>query len=90
MPDITTFRFVRFHIEASLDALGLLSVSERAELSLDLAASLIDMAHGDLADTLPPEVSLDLLRGVSELRACAISERNRRASLGLGARVHAS
>jgi hypothetical protein len=89
MSELTTQDLVRFHIDASLDAMGLLSESERAELCLELAASLVETALQSLADRLPPGVGLDLLRGVSELRACAISERNRRENPDQRADPHA-
>lgn len=90
MKHVTTQDYVRFHIEASLDTLGLLSESERAELSLDVAASLTEMALGSLVETLPSTVSLRMLGAVSELRACSISERNYRESLEHRALAHQS
>ncbi|WP_424967504.1 MULTISPECIES: hypothetical protein [unclassified Dinoroseobacter] len=76
----TTSHFVRFHIDASLDALALLSESERAELSFDLAASLTELAHASVETSLPPSTSLRMLSAASELRAASLSERNRRES----------
>ncbi|TDA85968.1 hypothetical protein, partial [Halomonas marinisediminis] len=73
----TTRDLVRFHIDASLDALGLLSESERAEIALEVAASLAEMAHRSLARSLDPQTSLRLLVAAEELRAGCISERNR-------------
>lgn len=88
MKHITTQDYVRFHVEASLDTLGLLSDSERAELSLDVAASLTELALRTLVETLPSTVSLRMLGVVAELRACSISERNYRESLEHSALAH--
>lgn len=84
----STRDLVRFHIDASLDALGLLCESERAEISLEVAASLAEMAHRSLAGSLDPQVSLRLITAIEELRAGSISERNRRESAELRAQSH--
>ncbi|WP_424970451.1 hypothetical protein [Dinoroseobacter sp. S76] len=76
-----TSHFVRFHIHTSMDALSLLSESERAELAFDLAAALAERAHASIEATLPPSTSLRMLSAVSDLRAASLSERNRRESL---------
>jgi hypothetical protein len=86
----STRDLVRFHIDASLDALGLLSEHERAELCLEVAASLAEMAHRSLARTLDPQVSLRLLGAIEELRAGCISERNRRESAEICGNPHSA
>ena len=86
----STRDYVRFHIDTSLHALELLSDAERPELSFDIAADLAEAAHNAIAETLPASINLRMMTAIEELRACSISERNRRESVVVRAITHRS